>query len=407
LYDIIISMKQDLKDIELEINKILKQDEKYISKVVDYLISSAIDNHASDIHLEPLKNSLTVRYRIDGVLHDIAKLPKDIEDQLISRLKVISKLVIYKKKIPQDGRITTKDGDLRTSFLPTIHGEKAVIRVISGKEEFLSLDELGLSDDMREDLQKLLTSSQGMILLTGPAGSGKTTTIYAGLKYIHDVIGNRVNITTCEDPVEHDLGFATQTQVNPAAGFTFPQGLRSILRQDPDVIMLGEIRDKETAEIAIQAGFTGHLVITTIHSGLTTDVFSRLINMDIEPYQVASAVTGVLAQRLVRVLCPKCKESYQPSQNLLQELEIKDHNLTFFRPKGCRECGGVGYKGRTGLFELLIVSEEIEELIAKKVTESELREKAILLGMKTLKEDGIRKILEGITTPEEVIRVTQ
>ncbi|MBI4777632.1 type II/IV secretion system protein [Candidatus Desantisbacteria bacterium] len=395
-----------MKNIEIEINKILKKDEKHISNVVDYLISSAIDNHASDIHLEPLRDSFNVRYRIDGVLHIIAKFPKDIEDQLISRLKVISKLVIYKKKIPQDGRIVTKDGDLRISFLPAIHGEKAVIRVISGKEKFLTLNELGLSDNMREDLQRLLTSSQGMILLTGPAGSGKTTTIYAGLKYIYDVIGNRVNITTCEDPIEHDLGFATQTQVNPAAGFIFSQGLRSILRQDPDVIMLGEIRDKETAEIAIQSGFTGHLVITTIHSGLTTGVFSRLINMGSEPYQVASAITGILAQRLIRVLCPKCREEYQPSQNLLQELGIQNHNL-FFRPRGCRECGGTGYKGRTGLFELLIVSGEIEELIAKKVTDSELRERVISLGMKTLKEDGIRNILEGITSPEEVMRVIQ
>ena len=395
----------DLKEIEIEINKILKRDEKQISKVVDYLLSSAINNYASDIHLEPQKDSLKVRYRIDGILHDIAKLPKNIEDQLISRLKVISKLVIYKKNVPQDGRIITQDGDLRISFLPTIHGEKAVIRVISGKKEFLTLDELGLSDCMRKELQRLLTSSQGMVLLTGPAGSGKTTTIYAGLKYIYDMVGDRVNITTCEDPIEHDLGFATQTQVNPAAGFTFSQGLRSILRQDPDVIMLGEIRDYQTAEVAIQAGFTGHLVITTIHSGLTTGVFSRLINMGIESYQAASVVTGVLAQRLVRRLCSECKEGYQPSQELLEKLEIKNQN--FFRPKGCRECNGTGYKGRTGLFELLVVSEEIEELVANRIADRELREKVIVSGMKTLKEDGLEKVSAGITTLEEILRVIQ
>ncbi|MFH1859655.1 MAG: GspE/PulE family protein [bacterium] len=393
----------NLQKIEVEIQKILKEDERHISRVVDYLLSSAIDNHASDIHLEPQKDSLNVRYRIDGILHDVAKLSRNIEDQLISRLKVISKLVIYKKKVPQDGRITTKYGDLRVSFLPTIHGEKVVIRVISGKKEFLTLESIGLSDYMRKELQRLLISSQGMILLTGPAGSGKTTTIYAGLKYIHDMIGDKVNITTCEDPVEYDLVFATQTQVNPAAGFTFPQGLRSILRQDPNVIMLGEIRDHQTAEIAIQSGFTGHLVITTIHSGLTTGVFSRLINMGIEPYQVASAVTGVLAQRLVRILCPRCKESYQPSQELLDELKIE--NQKFFKPRGCQECGETGYKGRTGLFELLAVSDEIEELVANRVTDRELREKAIALGMKTLKEDGIEKALAGITSLEEILRV--
>ncbi|MFH1097267.1 MAG: ATPase, T2SS/T4P/T4SS family [Candidatus Desantisbacteria bacterium] len=247
----------DLTQLEIEINKILKQDEKHISKVVDYILSSAINNHASDIHLEPTGNSFRIQYRIDGILQEIARLPKDIEEQLISRLKVIAKLVIYKKKLPQDGRIITNDGELRISFLPTIHGEKAVIRVISDKKEFLALNELGLMGEMRMDLEKLLTASQGMILLTGPAGSGKTTTIYAGLKYIHAIIGDRVNITTCEDPVEHDLGFATQTQSNPAAGFTFLEALRSILRQDPDVIMLGEIRDYQTAEIAVQAGFTG------------------------------------------------------------------------------------------------------------------------------------------------------
>lgn len=395
----------ELEEIEIEINKILKKDEKQISTMVDYLLASAINNHASDIHLEPQKDGLAVRYRIDGTLHDIARLPKNIEDQLISRLKVISRLVIYQKKVPQDGRITTKDGDLRISFLPTIHGEKAVIRVISGKEEFLTMNELGLSDYMKKELQRLLTSSQGMILLTGPAGSGKTTTIYAGLKYIHDLIGNRVNITTCEDPAEHDLGFATQTQINPAAGFTFSQGLRSILRQDPDVIMLGEIRDYPTAEIAIQSGFTGHFVITTIHCGLTTGVFSRLINMGIEPYQVASVVTGVLAQRLVRVLCPKCKESYQPTQELLEKLEIK--NQKFFRPKGCQECNGTGYKGRTGLFELLVVSEEIEKLVANRIADRELREKVIVSGMKTLKEDGLEKALTGITSLEEILMVIQ
>ncbi len=398
----------DIKKIEIEVAEILKKDEKHISKIVDYFISSAIDNRASDIHLEPLADGLKVRYRIDGVLHEIAKLPKGIEDQLISRIKVISKLVIYKKKMPQDGRIITPDGkDLRVSFLPAIHGEKVVIRIISGKDDFLLLEGLGLEAKIKKDLQRLLVSPQGMILLTGPAGSGKTTTIYAGLKYIYDVMGDWVNITTCEDPVEHDLGVATQTQVNPATGFTFLQGLRSILRQDPDVIMLGEIRDYQTAEIAVQAGFTGHLVISTIHSGLTTGVFSRLINMGIEPYQTASAITGILAQRLVRVLCPECKEQYQPPPDLLEELQIHEHNPKFFRPKGCQECNGTGYKGRTGLFELLIVSEEIEELVAKRVTDSQLRERVIASGVKTLREDGVSKMLAGITTPEEVMRVTQ
>jgi type II secretory ATPase GspE/PulE/Tfp pilus assembly ATPase PilB-like protein len=399
-----------LTEMGSELEKMQGKGETQISDIVSFLFHQAIEHRASDIYLEPLEEIVSIRYRIDGMLHNVVELPLELQDKLVSRVKVLANLIVYRRDIPQDGHITgdfqKKGVDLRVTTFPTIHGEKVFIRIFNSREVHFDIGELGLSPDIKEELRRLIFQPQGTILLTGPSSSGKTTTIYAALREILREKRNTVNIVTIEDPVEYNLKDISQTQVNLSAGLTFARSLRSILRQDPEVIMLGEIRDVETANIAIQAGLTGHLVISTIHSGTASGVFARLIAMEIEPFLIASSISGVLAQRLVRVICPKCKEPYQPSQGLVRALGLNEGSShSFFKGRGCAECSQTGYQGRTAIAELLTVNEKFREAVLGKLSTTALGKIAKEMGMRNLREDGLRKVEEGITTLEELQRV--
>jgi len=399
-------------EFQSQIDKILSGNEDWAITAVDYILAAGARNQASDIHLEPFADRIQVRFRIDGMLRTVGSFPKEFEENLVSRLKVISKLVTYRKKLPQDGRIKIrykeKDVDLRFSFFPTIHGEKVVIRFMSSTQPLRSFDELGFPEEINKKLKGLLEKNQGTVLLTGPAGSGKTTTMYAALKYIQQIGADSCNIMTIEDPVEYDLGSINQSQVNPVAGITFSSGLRSLLRQDPDVIMIGEIRDRETAEIAIQAGLTGHLILSTIHSGTSIGVFTRLINLEVEPYMVASSIKGIVAQRLVGIICPECRVDYTPSEKIMAQMPNREKfkNFTFQKGRGCKKCGMSGYTGRTGIFELLLVDDNIRDLVVEKAQSRKIMETVKRYGMKSMLDNGIEKVIAGITTIEEVIKVT-
>ncbi|MCX7919300.1 MAG: GspE/PulE family protein [bacterium] len=382
------------------------------SQLVDELIAQAYAWRASDIHLEPHQNGYRILYRRDGVLHQVNQTNLDIGIKLVARIKVLAQLPVYLRDTPFDGRLVWKnDGnphhDLRVSIIPTIHGEKAVIRLFDFAQHQLHLAELGFSVQTLKQLEQLFTQPRGTILLTGPAGSGKTTTIYSALRYIHKQNQQMKNILTIEDPVECDLGFAAQTQVKPKLGLTFAEGLRSVLRQDPEVIVVGEIRDFETAQIAISAGLTGHLVISTVHSGRATEVYIRLLEMGIEPYLLASSVSGILAQRLVRKICEQCKEEYRsqlvndiPAFNCLTSMKL-------YHGKGCDACANTGYFGRTAISELLIPNESIRQLLLSKTTTQELEQTARNNGMQNILDDGIEKVKQGITTLEELVRVIE
>ena len=414
-------IEEAMKDVELAIEKreapeevevrALEQmaEEAPVIRVVNLLIMQAIRERASDIHIEPDEKKLGVRLRIDGVLRDVTPFPKDHQGAIISRIKILSKMDIAEKRRPQDGRIQVKiegrEVDLRVSTYPTLFGENVVIRILDRSGLLLTLLQLGFSLDEMKRFDKLIRRPFGIILVTGPTGSGKTTTLYAALNTINSV---EKNIITIEDPIEYQIALVRQSQINPKAGLTFATGLRSILRQDPDIVMVGEIRDVETAEISIHASLTGHLVFSTLHTNDASGALTRLEDMGVEPFLVTSSVVGILAQRLVRVLCEKCKEAYKPSVELLDDLGIAhQHNLTFWKAKGCRYCEDAGYKGRTGIFELLLVSEEIKKLVLKKASSGEIKELARKEGMITLWEDGLRKAKEGVTTIEEVIKVTR
>jgi general secretion pathway protein E len=330
---------------------------------------------------------------------------------MISRLKVMAKLDIAEKRLPQDGRIpikiADKDIDIRVSIIPTTFGERVVLRLLDKQSLLLGMGEIGLSPDKHQTLQDLISRSNGILLVTGPTGSGKTTTLYAALSQINSP---DKNIITIEDPVEYQLWGIGQIQVNPKIGLTFAHGLRSVLRHDPDVILVGEIRDAETAEIAIQAALTGHLVFSTLHTNDAASAATRLVDMEIEPFLVASVVRAIVAQRLIRVICSECKEGYVPEPALLQEAAITPEQLKgskVYRGKGCPACSETGYRGRTGIYEILLVSESIRQLIMKKADSASIGRQAVEEGMKTLRQDGARKIIEGITTLEEVLRVTQ
>jgi len=380
-----------------------------VSKLVDIILTQAARDGASDIHIEPDEDSLRIRFRIDGILYEVPSPPKHLELAIISRLKVLSNLDISTTRIPQDGhfkkRLEGKEIDCRISTVPTIYGENLVIRVLNPATALLGLDELGFSPEMLTRFEEIISQPWGTILVTGPTGSGKTTTLYAALNRINTV---EKNIVTIEDPVEYRLGLIRQIQANPKAGLTFVNGLRSIVRQDPDVIMIGEIRDHETADICSQAALTGHLVFSTLHTNDAPGAVIRLVNMRIEPFLIAGSVIGVIAQRLVRKICSRCKESYKPNKVLLRRLGLEENkSYVFYRGRGCKECKETGYKGRAGLFELLRISDEIRELIIKGISPTAIRKKAEKEGMKALREDGISKILQGITTIEEVTRVTQ
>lgn len=382
-----------------------------IIKLVNLLVSGAIKDRASDIHVEPYSGNLKIRYRIDGVLYDIMSMPRRVQSPLVSRIKIMAKLNIAEKRLPQDGRIEIKIADrlidIRVSIIPTAFGERVVMRLLDKSANILRLSDLGMHDERITLLNRLIKSPYGIILVTGPTGSGKTTTLYAALSTINRP---EINIITIEDPIEYQIDGVGQIQVNPKIDLTFAAGLRSIVRQDPDVILIGEIRDRETAEIAIQSSLTGHLVFSTLHTNDAASAVTRLIDMGIEPFLVTSSVIAIIAQRLVRVLCPHCKEVYVPDNESLNNLGLDKSvlkNNVFYRKKGCNLCMQTGFHGRTAIFEIMTVDDEIRKLVLKTSDANQINELAVKYGMITLQQDGIQKVLAGITTTEEVLRVTR
>jgi len=384
-------------------------EEAPVIRLVNGILFQAVKDRASDIHIEPFERELQIRYRIDGVLYPVLTPPKALQAPITSRVKVMAGLDIAEKRLPQDGRIRIKiagkDIDIRVSVLPTAHGERVVLRLLDKSAVLLDLEQLGLGGERLEAFKSLIRRPHGILLVTGPTGSGKTTTLYAALSRINS---RDVNIITVEDPIEYQLQGIGQIQVNPKIDLTFAAGLRSILRQDPDVIMVGEIRDAETAEIAIQASLTGHLVFSTLHTNDAAGAMTRLVEMGVEPFLVASSILAVLAQRLVRVLCPTCHEAYDPPPGALEELGI-DPSFAgpLYRPVGCSECRHTGYRGRTGIYELLSVDDGVRELVMQRANSVAIKEAGRRAGMITLREDGARKVAAGITSAEEVLRVTQ
>lgn len=379
-----------------------------VVKFVNDTLVEAIRRKATDVHIEQFAEDLEVRYRIDGVLHTIRKLPKYAAPPIVSRIKIMARLNIAEKRLPQDGKFSFsfggQDYDIRVSTLPSVHGESVVMRILTRGEVSLNLDNLGFSVEDTKKIRRFIKKPYGMVLVTGPTGSGKTTTLYAGIKEINT--GDR-KIITVEDPVEYNLRGLVQVQVNPKVGLTFATALRSILRQDPDIIMIGEIRDRETAEIGIQASLTGHLVLATLHTNDAAGAFARLMDMEIEEFLIASSVIGVISQRLVRKLCPYCIEEHKPNS---AEIAIFEKNgleapERLYRGRGCEECNRTGYSGRTVIGEVLEVSDQIRELIVKKADAVRIREQAIKEGMTPLLLDGLKKAREGITSLEEVLRV--
>ncbi len=388
-------------------------DEAPIIRFVNTLFTEALKERASDIHIEPFERELVVRFRIDGVLYDKFHPPKRAQNSIVSRVKVMANLDIAEKRLPQDGRIRIKvagrDVDIRTSTVPVAHGERVVMRLQDRSAGLLGLQEVGITGEQFEDWNALIKRPHGILLVTGPTGSGKTTTLYASITVINQP---DINILTVEDPIEYQIKGIGQMAVNPKINLTFASGLRAYLRQDPDVILVGEIRDQETAEIAIQASLTGHLVLSTLHTNDAAGAVTRLVDMGVEPFLVSSSLIGVMAQRLVRRVCPACREAYLPSPEQLSDLGIPatvTAGKQFFRAHagGCEACLGTGYRGRTGIYELLSVDEEMRNLIVSNPTAGAVKRLALKRGMRTLRDDGAEKVMAGITTMEEVLRVTQ
>ncbi len=386
-----------------------------IAKIVTTILEFAVKSRASDVHIEPLEDKVRVRYRIDGILHEKLVLPRRIHDSLVSRIKILSDLKIDEKRIPQDGRFNYKteseEVDLRVSTLPTAHGEKVVMRLLKKTGAVPTLQELGLRGRALKNLEEAITRPHGIILVTGPTGSGKTTTLYSVLSKINTT---KVNIVTIEDPVEYQIAGVNQVQINPAAGLTFASGLRAFLRQDPNIIMVGEVRDEETAELAIQAALTGHLVFSTLHTNSASGALPRLLDMKAEPYLLASTITAIVGQRVARKICPHCKKPYSPTpeivqdvKNVLGKLWIPPDSVQFFKGEGCNECVNTGYLGRVGIFEVLPVSEKIGRQILEHAPALEIEKQAVEEGMITMKQDGYLKIVDGITSVDEVLRVAQ
>ncbi len=381
-----------------------------IIKLVSLVILEAFRNRASDIHLEPMAKKFRIRYRIDGVLHEVESPPKRLQAAIVSRIKIMSNMSIAEKRIPQDGRIQInvmgRDLDLRVSTIPTNHGESVVMRILDKEGLMLGLPQLGFLSDDQQTFERLIGMSDGILLVTGPTGSGKTTTLYACLNQI-----NRPDrkIITVEDPVEYQLSGVNQVHVRSDIGLTFSAALRSILRQAPNIIMIGEIRDMETAEIAVNASLTGHLVFSTLHTNDAPSAITRMMDIGVKPFLVASSTRGIMAQRLVRKICSSCKEEYQPSDLELRLLgphaeQVREAKL--YRGAGCANCSHTGYKGRWGVFEIFAINDEVRHMIYEQVTAADLRRKARELGMRTLREDGLRKALAGMTTLQEILRVT-
>lgn len=378
-----------------------------VVKMVDYLIKNAVEARASDIHIEPFEKYIKIRYRIDGQLQEISRLSKETLDALVTRIKILSNLNIAERRVPQDGRILTKvsgkEVDLRVSVLPTVFGEKIVIRVLNRDNYLVGKEYLGMAEEELEQLNRIIKNPHGIILVTGPTGSGKSTTLYSVL---NDLNSGDKNIVTIEDPVEYMIDGVNQINVNTKAGLTFAAGLRSILRQDPDIIMIGEIRDKETAQIAIRAAITGHLVLSTIHTNDAPSSVLRLIDMDIEPYLVATSVVGVIAQRLVRKICPRCKVEYLANEYEKKLMGVQaDEPLTVYRGSGCGYCNSTGYVGRTGVYEIMEITREHRETIIKTESSDVIRDLSIKKGMKTINTACRDLALRGITTIEELVKI--
>jgi general secretion pathway protein E len=384
-----------------------------IIQLVNLILSQAVRDRASDIHLEPFERSLKVRYRIDGVLHEVLSPPKALQPRITSRLKVMADLNIAETRLPQDGRIAirvrNREIDIRVSVVPTAFGERMVLRLLDKSGGMLSLEDIGFASDLFPLYTRLIHRSHGIILVTGPTGSGKSTTLYATLQRLNSA---ELNIITVEDPIEYQVNGVGQIQVNPKIDLTFANGLRSILRQDPDIIMVGEIRDRDTAEIAIQASLTGHLVFSTLHTNDAPSAVTRLIDMGVEPFLISSSVLAMMAQRLVRLICPTCREPFEPDPETLRELgltpaDLEQHGGQFFHGRGCEACRHTGYRGRTGIYEMLVIDDPVRNHIMQRANANMIRTTAVQRGMRTLLQHGARRVLEGRTTAEEVLRVTQ
>ncbi len=384
-------------------------EEAPVVKLVNLLIDDAVKQNASDIHVEPHRGGVWIRFRVDGVLSDVMNPPKNLKAALVSRIKIMADMDIAERRRPQDGRIhLTADGrsiDLRVSTLPTMFGEKIVMRLLDHSSTQIGLARLGMHSDTLRLWETAASKPHGMVLVTGPTGSGKTTTLYATLTKLNTL---DQNIVTVEDPVEYQITRINQVQVNPKAGMTFANGLRSILRQDPDIVMVGEIRDRETAEIAVQAALTGHLVLSTLHTNDAAGAITRLVDMGVEPFLISSSLISVLAQRLARAICPRCKVAYSPPTDALGRLGADariDPDVTFYRGRGCDYCRGTGYRGRIGIFELLTISDPVRDMVVHRASSTELKAQSIREGMRTLRDDGLEKVMSGISTIEEILRV--
>jgi general secretion pathway protein E len=403
------SLADEIEDIE-QLKDLAS--EAPVIRLVNLLISKAIEKRSSDIHIEPFEKDLKVRYRIDGILHDVESPPKKLKAALISRVKIMAKLNIAERRLPQDGRIKLKvlgkDIDLRVSTLPTLYGESVVLRILDKSNTSLyDIRRLGFPEDSLHTFESLIRRPHGILLVTGPTGSGKTTTLYSALSAINQP---DKKIITIEDPIEYQIDGVNQIHVNPQIDLTFATGLRHIVRQDPDVIMVGEIRDLETAEIAIRAALTGHLVFSTLHTNDAPSAIARLIDMGAADYLIASSVIGILAQRLIRVICPKCKTEAHPMPEMLKEIGypvVSGNGNRFFEGRGCDHCSNTGFSGRIGIYELMTVNDEIRKLMVSKADSNEVRKKAIESGMRSLRDDGWLKVRSGISSIEEVLRVTQ
>lgn len=410
------SQTEEVKTVNIrQVGEVIK--EAPIAKIVTTVLEFAMKSRASDVHIEPLEERTRVRYRIDGILHEKLVLPKKIHDALVSRIKILSDMKIDEKRIPQDGRFNfqTEDDevDLRVSTLPTVHGEKIVMRLLKKSGAVPTLPELGLRGRALSNLEEAILRPHGIVLVTGPTGSGKTTTLYSVLSKINTI---KVNIMTLEDPVEYQMAGVNQVQINPQAGLTFASGLRSFLRQDPNIIMVGEVRDEETAELAIQASLTGHLVFSTLHTNSAAGALPRLLDMKAEPYLLASSITAIVAQRVTRTICKACKTSYTPAPEVLNDIKVilgklwkpeEGKQPVLYKGNGCDQCGNTGYRGRIGIFEVLPVSERIGRLILEHSAASDIENTAVEEGMIAMKQDGYLKVVEGITTIDEVLRVAQ
>jgi general secretion pathway protein E len=391
-FDADLDLTKLLQDVPAIEDLLESSDDAPVIRMINALLTQSLREGASDIHIEPFEQTSVVRFRIDGALRDVVRPRKAIHASLISRIKIMSQLDIAEKRLPQDGRITLRVGgkpvDVRVSTLPTGHGERAVLRLLDKEAGRLDLSHLGMSPDLLPQFDKMINQPHGIVLVTGPTGSGKTTTLYAALSRLN---ASTTNIMTVEDPIEYDLVGIGQTQVNARIDMTFGKALRAILRQDPDVIMIGEIRDLETAQIAVQASLTGHLVLATLHTNDAASAVTRLLDMGIEPFLLSSSLLGVMAQRLVRKLCPHCKRS----------------DGTHWHAVGCDRCGHTGYHGRVGVYELLETNEKIRAQIHNRASEAEIRDTAMAVGMQTMREDGERWVRDGVTTQAELLRVTK